>query len=139
MGTMMVWLPRLMALWSEGPAPPLRARPGPARSDQRSPSDCSSAKSCDKDARGRDRSGKDRLSGVVLAVRNKGSDRFMCQGSCFSCDILSDRRHGGVGLAIDDQRQQLGAAVVTDAVHHALALRDQGEIEIGHHHALAVL
>src|SRR5688572_17641505 len=61
MGTMMVWLPRLIALWSDGPAPPLRARPGPERSVQRRPSDCSSASS----------SGS---GGAGLAARNNGSD-----------------------------------------------------------------
>ena len=44
----------------------------------------------------------------------------------------------GLRRAVDEQRQQLRPAVVTDAVHHAFALGDERQIEIGDHHALAL-
>ena len=58
-------------------------------------------------------------------------------------DFLDGNRHGlqatlmdmGSRRAIDQQAEQFRAAVVAARIHHSLAPVDQGEIEIGNHHA----
>ena len=42
----------------------------------------------------------------------------------------------GVWSAIDEQAQELGPAVVPNAIHHAFAFGDERKVEVGQHHPL---
>src|SRR5258706_13311882 len=47
-------------------------------------------------------------------------------------------RRRGVRRPIDERREELGTAVMSDAVHHSLAFRDERRIQIGEDHSLSV-
>ncbi|MNC80245.1 hypothetical protein D3C75_1329770 [compost metagenome] len=43
--------------------------------------------------------------------------------------------HIGRGRAVDQQAEQFRTTVVPDRIHHAFALVDQRQVEVGNHHA----
>src|ERR1019366_6930738 len=126
MGTMSVSPPSTSALWSEGPAPPTRERPGPSGPTHRAPSDCSSVISATPPASSGER-------------RSIGSDVVAMGWYLLVSGVRAVRspaiRERGVGRAVDDEAQELGAGVVPDAVHHSLSLGDERHVEIGDDHA----
>jgi len=68
-----------------------------------------------------------------------GSERFMAIPHWrLTIGFGIELAHVRLRSAIDEQGQELGTAIVTYAVHHAFALVDQRQVEIGDHHALAV-
>src|SRR3954471_8457605 len=69
----------------------------------------------------------------------------LMRGSAIIVELLDCNRQGlramlmnvGGGRAVDQQAEQLRAAVVAARIHLPLPLVDQSEIEIGDHHAFA--
>src|ERR1700710_671582 len=108
----------VMALWSEGPAPPRRPETPRSESASRKPSDWRS----------------------VIRLR-------LVEGTNFTGVMVCIRVAPGGGLAGSGQRrlrrvaqheaEQFGPRVMADAVHHPLALDDQRHVEIGDHQAFA--
>src|SRR5437899_2167641 len=110
-GTMMVWPSTVTALWSLGPAPPLRLAAPALGSTSRSPKDCNSVISW-------------RFMGRVwFMVVAPGSGKRSCIG-------LRHAQHGHGGPVVEQQAQQLGPGVVTDRIHHAFALGDQRHVQV---------
>src|ERR1700712_5075150 len=127
------------ALWSDGPAPPRRVGTPARWSATRTPLDCSSAISA--------RVGADKGRVLLMEQRLRALARRVCviargYGNRLRGTLrlrLGTRyRAGDLGRSrVDQQTKQLGPRVVTDRVHHALALDDQTHVEVGHQEALA--
>src|SRR3954471_24006319 len=98
-------------MWSDGPAPPRRLSPPVRGSTRRTPKDCNSLIS--------------RSVGIVVGETLGScwaSIGFigLCSRAGEGCRIGRVQRRGGA--VVPQQRQQFGARVVADRIHHPLAL-----------------
>src|SRR5271154_1177769 len=109
----------VIALWSDGPAPPRRLSCPAFGSTSRTPQDCNSLISC--------------AVGMALGVVN-----FI--GRIPIWYVVNGARQGFGqhwlrGTIVEHELEKLGTGIVADRVHHPLALDDQTHVEIGDEHA----
>src|SRR5271163_3277502 len=107
----------VIALWSDGPAPPRRLSCPTLGSTSRTPQDCNSLISC--------------AVGIALGIVGfigRVPIRSFVDG------IRSRHRynlHGVRGTIIENKMKKLGPSIVANRIHHPLALDDEGHVEVG--------
>src|SRR5271156_2215838 len=114
----------VIALWSEGPAPPRRlSQPAPG-SASLTPCDCKALINC---SIGSAKCG----SGFIIGSSKiwEGERDEMRRRRCLqrACDAV-----------VEFEMHEFGARVMADRIHHAFALDDEAPVEIGDEYAFAL-
>src|ERR1700733_12618862 len=123
-GTMIVRPATVIALWSEGPAPPRRLLQPALGSASLTPCDCKALINCSIGI-------AVAASGFIIGSPGAGEGKG---GKLRHSGALQGRR----GSIVEIEVEEFGAGIVTDRIHHPLALDDEAHVEIGNKNAFAL-
>src|SRR5580658_1275895 len=104
----------VIALWSEGPAPPRRLSWPAVGSTSRTPQVCNSLISC--------------AVGIGLAVVSFIGRTPICWFVDGPRPLQGSDLHGVRGVIVEDEMQEFGTGVMADRIHHPLALDDETHV-----------